>query len=136
MLVVAAALLWWLGLAPALAVWRASPGQRAALDTQMQHLLTLQARAKALQALPTLNATEAQRAVEDSLKPLGAVAQLTTQMDRLTVTFQGASAQALAQWLSASRQNAHLVPTEAHLKRAKVGDGTWDGTVVLTLPTP
>lgn len=133
-LVVGLAGLWWLGLAPAWAVWRSAPAQRAALDTQMQQMLGLQARAKALQALPTLNAMEAQRMIEDSLTPLGATAKLTTQMDRLTVTFQGVSAQALAQWLSASRQNAHLVPTEAHLKRAKAGGAAWDGAVVLTLP--
>ncbi len=130
--VVVLALLWWLAVAPALAVWRSAPAQHLALDAQMQQMQTLQAQARALQALPTLNAPEAQRALEESLKPLGASAQMGVQMDHLNVTLKGVSAQALAQWLASSRQNAHLVPTEAHLTR--VAGGTWDGRVVFTLP--
>ena len=87
--------------------------------------------APALQALPTLDAQETRRALEASIKLLGAGALLTQQMDRVTVTLKGVSAPALAQWLSATRQNAHVVPTEAHLKRASAGG--WDGTVVFTL---
>lgn len=41
--VVALALLWWLAVAPALAVWRSAPAQQALLETQMQHMLALQA---------------------------------------------------------------------------------------------
>ena len=69
-----------------------------------------------------------------SLKPLAATAQLAQQMDRVTVTLKGVGAQALAQWLSATRQNAHVVPAEVHLKRSAAGG--WDGTVVFTLALP
>jgi general secretion pathway protein M len=129
--VVALALLWWLALAPALAVWRTAPAQHLLLQAQMQAMQTLQAQARALQALPTMNAAESRRALEDALKTLGKTAQMTVQADRLNVTLKGVSAQALAQWLSSSRQNAHLVPTEVHLTR--VADA-WDGSVVFTLP--
>lgn len=129
--VVALALLWWLALAPALAVWRTAPAQHLLLQAQMQNMQTLQVQARALQALPTLNAAESRRALEDALKTLGKTAQMTVQADRLNVTLKGVSAQALAQWLSSSRQNAHLVPTEVHLTR--VADA-WDGSVVFTLP--
>lgn len=129
--VAALALLWWLALAPALAVWRTAPAQHLLLQAQMQNMQTLQAQARALQALPTLNAAESRRALEDALKALGKTAQMTVQMDRLNVTLKGVGAQALAQWLSSSRQNAHLVPIEAHLTR--VADA-WDGSVVFTLP--
>jgi general secretion pathway protein M len=81
--------------------------------------------------LPTLDAQETRRALEVSIKLLGAGTQLTQQMDRVTVTLKGVGASALAQWFSATRQNAHVVPTEAHLKRAAAG--SWDGTVVFTL---
>jgi len=131
--VVALALLWWLALAPALALWRSAPARQQQLDTELQHMLGLQAQARALQALPTLDAAAARRALVAAFKPLGHSVQLSTQMDRLTATLTGAAPQALAQCLSASRQNAHLVPTEAHLKR--VGSG-WDGTLVFTLPAP
>jgi general secretion pathway protein M len=129
--VVALALLWWLGLAPALSVWRTAPAQHLQLQAQMQHMLTLQAQARALQALPKLSAVESRRALEESLKSLGTDARMTVQVDRLNVTLKGVSAQALAQWLSSSRQNAHLVPTEVHLTRAA---DAWDGSVVFTLP--
>lgn len=130
--VVALALLWWLALAPALAVWRSADTQRLALEAQLQQMLGLQAQARALQALPTLNAPETRRALEEALKPLGAGAQMTQQMDRLNVTLKAVPAQALAQWLAACRQNAHLVPLEARLRRS--GAGVWDGSVVFALP--
>ncbi|MDD2924318.1 type II secretion system protein GspM [Rhodoferax sp.] len=134
LVVVALALLWWLALAPALAVWRSADSQRVALEAQLQQMLGLQAQARALQALPTLNAPEARRALEEALKPLGTGAQMTQQMDRLNVTLKGVPAQALAQWLSACRQNAHLVPVETHLRRAAAGAAVWDGSVVFALP--
>jgi len=132
--VVALALLWWLAVAPALTVWRSAPAQQALLETQMQHMLALQAQARTLQALPTLNAPEARRALEDTLPALGKTAQMSVQMDRLTVTLTAVDAQVLAQWLSTSRQNAHLVPTEARLQRTAAADGAWSGSVVFTLP--
>ena len=94
--------------------------------------LALQAQAQALRALPTLDAQEARRALEQSVKALGPAALMTPQMDRLSVSLKGVSAQALAQWLASARQNAHLVPSEAHLRRSAAG--VWDGTVVFTLP--
>lgn len=136
LVVLALALVWWLALAPALAVWRTANAQRSALDTQLEHMRSLQAQARALQALPKLNATDARRALEESLKPLGSAAQMSAQVDRLTVTLKGVSAPALAQWLSSSRQNAHWVPSEAHLKRVNVGTDAWDGSVVFSLHTP
>jgi len=132
--VVLLALLWWLALAPALKVWRTAEAQHTLLDAQHQHMLGLQAQARALQALPKPNAADARQSLEISLKSLGPAAQLTLQPDRLSVTLKAVSAQALAQWLSASRQNAHLVPIESHLKRPDVAKDAWDGSVVFALP--
>lgn len=127
------ALLWWLALAPALALWRSAPLQHQQLDAQLQHMLALQSQARSLQALPAPDAATARRALETALQPLGHGAKVSTQGGRLSVTFTGVTPQALAQTLSASRQNAHRMPTEAHLKRSDAG---WDGTLVFTLPTP
>jgi general secretion pathway protein M len=135
LIVLGFALLWWLALSPALQVWRTADAQHAALDAQQQQMLGLQAKARALQALPKVNLADARLALESSLKPLGAGAQLTQQPDRLTITLKGVSAQALAQLLSASRQNAHLVPSESHLKRPDAVKDAWDGSVVFTLPS-
>jgi len=132
--VVALGLLWWLALAPALAVLKAAPARHAALEAQSQQMLRLQAQAKAMRAQPALGADEARRALEASLKPLTASAHLMAQADRVTITFKGVAADALAQWLATARQNARLVPSEAHLTRNATG--SWDGTVLMLLPAP
>ncbi len=131
---VALALLWWLALAPALAVLKNADGQHRALEQQLQQMQRLQAQAKALQALPTLDATESRRALEASLKALGSAVQLSAQVDRMLITVKGLEAAALAQWLANVRQNARLLPTEAHLKQTSTA-GLWDGTLVFTLPS-
>lgn len=135
-LLVAAALLWWLALAPALAVWRQAPAQQARLDVQLQHMRSLQAQARALQALPRLSPQQASQALAQSLKTLGDGAVLAQQPDRLLVTLKGVPARALAQWLASSRQNARLVPAEAHLRRSAAGADQWDGTLVFILAPP
>ena len=125
------ALLWWLALAPALAVLKAAPLQHRALDAQLQDMQRLQAQAQALQAQPVLTADDSRQALEAALKPLGSAAQMAIQMDRVTVTIKAAPAGALAQWLATVRQNAHTAPVEARLVRNPAG--TWDGTLVLNL---
>lgn len=125
------ALLWWLALAPALAVLKSAPQQHVVLDAQTRHMLRLQAQAQALRALPVISSADARRALEASVKALGSPSQMVLQADRASVTLKGVSPDALAQWLAAVRQNAHLVPSEAHLRRNAAG--TWDGVVVVQL---
>lgn len=125
------ALLWWVGLAPALATLRSADKQHQLLAVQLQQMQRLQAQAKTLQAQPRLALLEARRLLEASVKPLGATAQLVVAGERVTVTLRGASADALAQWLTQARLNARAVPSEARLVRSAAG--TWDGTLVLTL---
>ena len=131
MVVLGAALLWWLALAPALAVLKAAPAQHRALDAQLQQMQQLQAQAQSLQSQPALTTEDARSALEASLKPLGATAQMAVQADRITVTFKGMGADALARWLATARQNARTAPSEAHLVRNAAL--TWDGAVVINL---
>ncbi len=128
---VLAALLWWLGVAPALATLRSAESQRLLLDAQLQQMRSLQAEAKALQAQPRITADESRRLLEASVKPLGATAQLSVAGERATVSLKGASADALAQWLVLVRLNARTVPSEARLLRS--ANGSWDGTLTLNL---
>ena len=53
--VVGLALLWWLGLAPALRTLREADSQRAALQVQAQQMQRLKTEAEALKALPRLS---------------------------------------------------------------------------------
>lgn len=142
---VAAAALWWLGLAPALGSLRGADVRHRQVDAQLQQMQTLQAQAKTLQAQPKLSHEEAVRALEASVKlGLGPSARLQVSGERATVTLKGVGADALAQWLTQARVNARAAPSEARLVRsASVGPtspspstnaATWDGTLVMSLP--
>jgi general secretion pathway protein M len=131
---VAAALLWWLALGPALATLRASAERHNQLDAQLQQMQVLKARAVALLAQPKMAAEDSRRALEAGVKQaLGASAQLQVAGGRATVTLKGASADALAQWLVQARINARSAPAEVRLVKS-AGSPGWDGTVVINLP--
>ena len=127
------ALLWWVALAPALSTLRTAPQQQRLLDTQLEQMQRLQQQAKALQAQPPLTLAESRRLLEASVKTLGPNAQLAVVGERVTLTLKGASADAVAQWLTQARLTARVSPTEARLVRNAAG--TWDGAMVLILST-
>lgn len=133
---VVGAVLWWLVLAPSLYTLRTSHAQAQTLDTQLQHMQSLQAQAKALQQQAPLSYDEALRALNLATKQtLGATAQVNVSAERANVTLQGANADALAQWLTQARLNARSVPQEARLTRMATPTGvTWSGTLVMGLP--
>ncbi len=130
--IVLLALLWWVGIAPALATLRSAEKQHKLVSSQMQEMQRLQTQAKTLQAQPRLAFAEAQRLLEASVKQqFGASAQLLVAGESVSLTLKGATPDALAQWLAQARLNARAVPSEAHLLRNAVG--TWDGTLVLKI---
>lgn len=129
---VLAALLWWVALAPALATLKKAESRQSVLDVQWQQMQRLQARAQALQAQPPLAPSVARGLLESSLQTLGETTQMSVVGERVTVTLKAASADALAQWLVQVRLNVRTTPTEARLVRNAAG--TWDGVLVLTLP--
>ena len=130
------ALIWWLGLSPALATLRTAEGQHRALDAQLQVMRDLAAQAGNLQSLPKIGFEESRAAVDASVKQqLGAAAQVSLQGDRAVVTLKNAAPQALAAWLTQTRANARTVPLEAQLRQNAARSG-WDGSVVLGLPPP
>ena len=135
--VVTVALLWWVGISPALNTLRQADAQQRALASQVQKMQSLQVQAQGIQSQPKINRDDALRALEASVKGLGATAQLNVAGDRATVTLRGAAADALARWLSQARVNARAIPSEARLTRSAASPGgavAWDGTVVLSLP--
>jgi general secretion pathway protein M len=131
-----AALLWLLILAPALATLRSADAQARTLNAQLQHMQLLQAQAQALQKQAPLGFDDALRALTSATRQsLGATAQLNVMGDRASVTLKGASADALAEWLTQARVNARSVPLEARLVRATTpGAATWNGVLVMGLP--
>ena len=132
--VVGVALLWWVAVAPALAVLKTAQTQRSALDAQLQQMQTLQAQAKGLQALPKVKSADAAKALEAVVKQrLGGAAQLSLAGNQATITLSNTSADSLAQFLSQARAQANALPSQARLRRSS-GLQSWDGTLVLVLP--
>lgn len=130
---VAVALLWWLALAPPLAVVRAAETQHRALESQLQQMLGLQAQARALQTQPRQTVDEASRLLEATVRQqLGPSARMSISGERVTLTLAGTSPAALGQWLTQARINARVLPAEARLTRNAAGQ--WDGTLVMALP--
>lgn len=127
------ALLWWVALAPAWATLRTAPQQHQALDAQLQRMQRMQAQAQAMLAQPRQSHDEALRQLEQAIRAqLGTAARYSISAERVTVTLTAVSGQVLGQWLSQVRINARALPGEARLVRN--ASGSWDGTLVLTLP--
>ena len=137
LVLVGAAVLWWLCLAPALQTVRTAGAQHRSLQGELEQMKSLQAQAQALQAQTRLGYDEALRALQASVKAFGSRAQLGVVGERATVTFKGVPANVLAPWLAQARVNARALPTDARLTRqgASTGTANWDGTVVLSLPS-
>ncbi len=144
-LVVVLALLWQIGLAPALRVWSQSPERHAQLDRQQAELAALQAQARNLQAQPRLSRQEAQQSLSQLTRDLLPGAQLSQQGDATRVVLKNVSGSSLAQWLSAVRQTAQARVTDMRLQRSPASPTTanpngpdtqaqWDGQVSLQLP--
>lgn len=137
--IVGLALLWGVGLSPALHTLRAAPAQRQALQAQALQMQQLQAEAQALQAMPRMGRDEALRALEDAVRQrLGAGGQISIVGDRANVQLKDVPARALADWLSDARVNARATPVEARLTRSgSAAPGApvhWSGTLSLSLP--
>lgn len=129
---VGVALLWWLGVAPALRSLRQWETQAPRLEAQLQTMRGLQAEAQSLQAQPPLSTAAAQQALQSTLGALGTSGSVVVQGTLATVTLRGASPQALAQWLARARTEARLAPSQANLSRD--AKGGWNGTLQLPLP--
>ena len=134
-LLLASVLIWGVAIAPALHTLRDSDARRAHIGVQQARMLALQAQAKALQQRTPLSRDEALR----TLQSLSANSpfQLTVQGERVSVQLKTVPAQTLATWLTQVRNQAQVLPIEAHLTRGADTDKnntTWNGSLVLRLP--
>lgn len=131
------ALLWWVGLAPALKTLRQAPQQHQQLDGQLARMRALADSAQALRSqglAQPLARDAAQRALDQATRDLlGNQAQQQLQGDQVTIVLNAASPEALARWLEQVRVNARLVPTQADLQYSATPAG-WSGRLVLGGP--
>jgi general secretion pathway protein M len=129
--VVVLALLWWIGIAPALRTLREAPPRLAELDQQLQEMRRLAGESQGLKGMPAIAPEQARRALESVTERLGPTARLSVQGERVTLSVQSARGDALWAWLSEARSAARVRPVEAQLTRS--GDG-YTGTIVVVLP--
>lgn len=129
---VAAALVWRVGVSPALKTLRNAAEQQGVLQTQLQALAQMQAEARKLQSQPVATQAEAMAALNASVQQsFGNAADITVRASDASVTLRAVSADALAQWLAATRANAHATVLQARLTRT--GE-RWSGSLQLGLP--
>lgn len=133
-LLVAVALVWLIGVAPALRTLRGAAAQQETLQAQMQDMARMQAQARALQAQAVLTPAQAMAALSASVQQsFGNAADITVRAGDASVTVRKVSADALAQWLAAVRANAHATVLQARLSRS---GAEWSGTLQLGIPAP
>lgn len=127
-------LFWLIAVNPALNTLHEVEQRRALLAQQHAQMLALQAQVQTLKTRTPLSRDAALRSLQ-GLTP-GPQIQLTTQGDRVTAQLKAVPASTLANWLSQARQQAHVLPVEAHLTRGPNTNAVvWDGSLVLALPT-
>jgi general secretion pathway protein M len=133
--VLGAALVWFVALAPALRSLKTVAAQSVALSADLERMQALQARAKALQAQPAPAPQESLKALQTAATKLGPAVNLQVVGQQATLTIKKLSALQLGQWL-APQTGPGLSPAEAHLKRDTSSvDPVWSGTLVYHLPT-
>ena len=137
---IALALLWWVGISPALSQLRQAQKSAPSLEAQLQQMRMQAIEAASLKAQRALSYDESLRSLESTVRTLGVGATLSVNASRANITLRNVSGDALAQWLAQVRSNARLVPSEMRLKQAGAAGATpatgvsWDGSVVLNLP--
>jgi general secretion pathway protein M len=136
-LAVLCSLLWFWNISPALQTYQQAPQRLAQLEQQSETLKALQLQALALQKATRMKAQDASAVLpQASVSILGNGAKLNLEATRATLTLTSVSAEALAQFLETARNQAHALPTEAHLQKTKAGaQDMWRGTLILSLPS-
>jgi general secretion pathway protein M len=131
-LVVTAAGVWWVAIAPALQTLDQFERVRTSQAASLQRMRMLQTQAQALQANPAVTSAVAAQALQAATeKAFGTQADLTILNGTATVNLRNVSPDALAQWLASARTSARAVPAQARITQTKSG---WTGSMQLTLP--
>jgi len=129
----AAVLLWTVGVQPALRTLREAPPVIERLDAELQQMQLLAAESRMLRAAPPVAPAQAAAALKAAAARLGDKARLALLCERATLTLSGVDAEALRGFLAEARSTARARPVEAQLVRGAKG---YDGTLILGLGGP
>jgi general secretion pathway protein M len=128
--VVGIAIVWMIGVAPALRTLRETPPQIDALDVQLQSMQRMAAEAKELRSTAPVSSAQAMQALQSATARLGERGRLNVQGDRAILTLSGVTGESLRAWLIEARSGARARPVEAQLTRGAQG---YAGTLVVTV---
>ena len=126
------ALVWWVGLQPALKTLKNARTQAPVVRAQYAPLLQLQAQAAALRAQVQQPVSDPKAVLQDSISTLEKNARVALAGERATVSFKQARPADLALWLEQLRLKAHSSVLEMHMTQAA---GLWSGSVLVQLPS-
>jgi general secretion pathway protein M len=129
-MLLAAALLWLLALAPALRTLARVPAQIDAAEVQLQAMQRLAAEARELRSATPVTPEQAGAALRAATERLGEPARLALQGERAVLTVNGVGGSALRDWLAEARSGARARPVEVSLTRGANG---LSGTLVLAI---
>ena len=132
--VVLLALVWWVGLQPALKTLKNARTQAPVVRAQYEQMLQMQAQAAALhaQAQEQQPVSDPKAVLQDSISTLEKNARVALAGERATVSFKQARPADLALWLEQLRLKAHSSVLEMHMTQAA---GLWSGSVLVQLPS-
>ncbi len=128
--IVAIALVWTVGVAPALRTLNEAPRQIDGLDLQLQAMQRLASEARELRGTAPVPSTQAAEALKSATDRLGDSGRLSVQGDQATLTLTGVTGDALRNWLTEARSGARARPVSAQLTRGPQG---YAGTIVVSL---
>lgn len=128
--VVALALLIFVGLLPAWRTVQQAPAQIEAVETQLQAMQRLAVEARELRGAAPMPVEQAQGVLKAATARLGDKGRLALQGDRAVLTLNGITNAALRDWMSEARSGARARPIEASITRGPQG---LMGTLVVAL---
>ena len=126
------ALVWWVGLQPALKTLKNARTQAPVVRAHYEQMLQLQAQAAALRAQVQQPVSDPKAVLQDSISTLEKNARVALAGERATVSFKQARPADLALWLEQLRLKAHSSVLEMHMTQAA---GLWSGSVLVQLPS-
>ncbi len=118
------------GVRPAWRTLQAAPAQLGQVEEQVQQMKQLAREAQLLRGTPVVSMTQSIDALKAASDRLGAVGKLNLQGQQATVTLNGVTPEALAEWLREVRTVGRVRVTEAKLTRTGT---TYSGSVLVAI---
>jgi general secretion pathway protein M len=129
--VVGAALVWLIAIAPAWRTLSKAPDEIDRLDAELRQMRALAQQAQQLKQAPAISQDQSITALRSATERLGPNAELTLSGPQAQLRLRGISGAALATWLTEARQSARARPQEVELQSGPQG---YTGRLTVTLP--